>query len=58
MTERQYGTRREFLKFSSAAVAGSIWTFGPHAAVVMGLPRSWAGHPTLDQQQSCSQRRL
>jgi carotenoid cleavage dioxygenase-like enzyme len=37
MRELQSGTRREFLKIGGTAVAGSIWAFGPHSAVAMGL---------------------
>jgi carotenoid cleavage dioxygenase-like enzyme len=37
MTQPQFGTRREFLKIGGAALTGSIWAFGPHSAVAMGL---------------------
>lgn len=37
MRELQSGTRREFLKFGSAALAGGVWTFGPHSAVAIDL---------------------
>ena len=33
----QFGTRREFLKIGGTALAGSIWAFGPHSAMAMGL---------------------
>ena len=44
MTQLQSGTRREFLKIGGTALAGSIWAFGPHSAVAMGLQGHRARH--------------
>lgn len=33
MIGKQLETRRKFLKFGGGALAGSLWTFGPHSAV-------------------------
>jgi carotenoid cleavage dioxygenase-like enzyme len=54
MTQLQFGTRREFLKIGGTALGGSIWAFGPHSAVAMGLQghapdiQPWtSGNPAL-----------
>ena len=37
MIGQQSETRRKFLKLGGAALAGSLWTFGPHSAAAAGL---------------------